>query len=126
LTWRRSLESHQKLSFLSKLIKMNMEERRLKKRKHCCCFDSRRFCCSFFVILIVLLGVLLYFIFPSPPQVDIGDPYVPDAPDSFTINGGNSTGEAGAINMQIKVLEVVTIDCFKCDSLFSQLDQCWN
>ncbi|KAJ3257893.1 hypothetical protein HK103_004184 [Boothiomyces macroporosus] len=57
-----------------------------RKRRVCCCFERRRTCIVTFVTMLILLGVGLYFVFPSLPQVNVSDPYIPPNSKGLLVN----------------------------------------
>ncbi|KAJ2998383.1 hypothetical protein HDV02_004598 [Globomyces sp. JEL0801] len=54
---------------------------------YCCCFRRRFHCIAFATILVVSLGLLIYFIFPASPLVNIGETYVPPNSGGLMVNG---------------------------------------
>ena len=57
-----------------------------KKKRHCWCFKSMMVCLSVILAILVGLGILLYFIFPAPPVIEMSDPFQPENSRGFLVN----------------------------------------
>ena len=80
------------------LLRRSREAKDENKKKHQCCCCSRKVCLIIIAVILVILAglaVLLYFLFPSPPAIEVGDPVL--LPPGLKVNNQSVSTISGSI-----------------------------
>ena len=68
-----------------------------KPKRHCCCFKSLLVCIGVIFVILAGIGLLIFFLFPSPPGIDTSDPFQPPQSQGFLINNQSITNLSSSI-----------------------------
>lgn len=84
-----------------------LDKDQMREKRVCCgCFKSRRSCCTFYclttILLAVIIALILFFLWPRIPQINLSDPYVSPETPPFALSS-TSTGSSFVINLAVNV-----------------------
>ena len=57
-----------------------------RPKRHCWCFKSLLLCIGVILVILAGLGLLIFFLFPAPPGIEVSDPFQPPGSAGFLVN----------------------------------------